>query len=118
MNDSELEAMLRTSRTPERDEDYWREFPETVMRRLPQQREAGPAREPWLAAFAWGSAVACACVLIGFAIGQTNRQAALALLRRGQNLRREMAVAPTEFCAKIQSEQRLRYLVANTPWDL
>jgi hypothetical protein len=118
MNDSELEGILRSTRAPERTEEYWEEFPGRVLSRLPRRQWEAPTKDPWLAAAAWGSALALACVMIGFGIGHSDRQIFSGLLRREQNFRRELTVVPKQFCAMIQSERRLRYLVADSPQDL
>jgi len=118
MNDSELEKIMRATRAPEQPEEYWEEFPRRVMSRWPRTRVETRTKDPWLAAVAWGSALACVCVMIGFGIGKSDQRAVCNFLRREQNFRRELMVVPKRFCAMIQSTRRMNYLITNTPQDL
>jgi len=115
MNDSELERRIRATRAPERPEEYWEDFPQRVMSRAATRRNEAPQREPWLAAAAWGTGLALACVMLGFGIGQSDRQAVCRLVRDGQNLSRKLDAAPNALGAIMQSERRMRFVIADTP---
>ena len=114
MNDSELQDMLKAARTPDHDQAYWDASAEQVMRNLGRRRLEHATPDGWLGPIAWGSAVALACVAIGFGIGQGDRGAVARLLQPEQQLRREWAVVPQRLGVVMQDEHGLHQLVADS----
>lgn len=75
MTDRELHDVLRSARLPDRDEAYWREFPNAVLRRVQAARgkqrisAARPAGEvAWLGRWGWVMALGAACALVALAV--------------------------------------------------
>jgi hypothetical protein len=69
MNNSELDAILKRARTPERSEEFLEDFPRQVVRQLNRDRTQGVRMERhWSPRFAWGLVTAI-CILAAFAIG-------------------------------------------------
>ena len=66
MKDRELNELLKSARTPERPEDYWRNFPRRVTSKLHwQPRAAASAQLRRLDAFlTWGLGLATVCVAV------------------------------------------------------
>jgi len=121
MKDSELESLLRSSRVPKRPDGYWADFPGRITQSAAaagrgatrqSMHESGPG---WLAPVAWGTALAMACVMIGFGIGASNRSAIASLLKHSQALQCQWTSAPTQFAILARSDQALRRTLSETP---
>lgn len=81
MNDHDLDRILRSSPVPERDEAYWKEFPESVERRIRAgQRAVAPPQRSW-PRLRW---------LVGFGLSAAAVLVALLLLRE------KLPVAPAD----------------------
>jgi hypothetical protein len=69
MTNKEIDEVLKSAAVPERPEEYWRQFPKSVMAKLHWRAGVssvpGPARgiKPFLA---WGLGFAAACIVAGF----------------------------------------------------
>lgn len=109
MNDSELRSLLRSARPPDRDPEYWRDFPARVAR-LTERRRFQVLPEPRGASFFWSATVAMACLVIGFFIGRHDRPLAAELLVPEQTLRGEWKAVPDRLCVIMQDEHGLHRL--------
>ena len=109
MKDSELEAMLKASRAPERPAEYWEAFPGRVMARTHRNRAEAPEEHgSWLGPFAWGTGLALACVAIGFGIVRANPALAARLAAQEKELRTAITGEARQFAALMQSEATAR----------
>jgi len=120
MNNDELEALLKSAPSPEREAAYWEGFPKTVTRRLTQVRGPGfsrsaPRHGPLLA---WGLGLATVCILVGFFFGfwrggtPSDAQQTAAL----QKLFREVALLfPNQVQAIIIDEGGPRLVLSEQP---
>ncbi len=71
MKNSELDKLLQSVPVPEREAEFWQDFPKSVTRRLAQVRSSSfslPARHR-IPALAWAVGLATACIVLGFALG-------------------------------------------------
>jgi hypothetical protein len=118
MNDSDLEKKLKAAQVPARDEDYWESFPRLVSAKL----RAAPARRPgferhWLPRLAWGSGIAFACLIIGFAFGlwhgRADKPDPYALLQNGKMLREVLALFPNRVRAILQDKNGVQLVLAD-----
>jgi hypothetical protein len=67
MNQFDLDRLLQEGRVPDRSDDYWNGFPDSVIRRLRMERISPAPHEFWR--LATGSAIAAVCGLaLGFSI--------------------------------------------------
>lgn len=120
MNNHELDACLRSAPVPEREPDYWRDFPGEVARHLRRPGAPGPAsvrpRLPWLA---WGIGFAAACLVIGFMIGQWRGRMrtadAYAWLQNGKVLREVLTLFPNRVRAIVQDEHGVQLVLSDQP---
>jgi hypothetical protein len=69
MKDNELWELLKSAKTPERPEGYWRDFPVQVTSKLHRQQSSVPQRR-MKPALVWGLALGTACVVIGLMFGR------------------------------------------------
>jgi len=117
MNDSELESLLRSSRVPERPNEYWDDFAARVTSQAlrPRRHDDPQTKEPWLAALAWGSALVTAWVVLGFAIGRSDPEAGAGLSHCWQTVRAEMGAASTNVFALMENDQGLPRLLNDSP---
>lgn len=77
MKDFDLESKIKALRVPERDADYWEQFPQHVvgeLRATPAYRPAPPAFGSW---FLWGTRMALTCLVLGFCLWQSRVPKAL-----------------------------------------
>lgn len=74
MNNSELDAILKKTRTPEPSGEFWELFPRQIVSRLNRSRaQTVRVGQSWFPRLAWGSATAV-CILAAFAIGHWRGQ--------------------------------------------
>jgi hypothetical protein len=118
MNNAELDRLLKSARVPERDEDYWNDFPRRVLaeaRRSPPQQETRAPR--WGLRFAWGLGLATACVVLGFVLGQRQGgETAMAengLLQNRKVIEEIIAMFPNRVRAVVNDEAGMRILLAD-----
>jgi hypothetical protein len=110
MNDHELDRLLRSVRVPEREADYFEDFPRQVRLRLSGNLPAVQRpRRPWLA---WALTAVTACLVIGFASGHWRGQRAIAsgngLLQNPKLISEVLAMFPNRVRAIVQDEKGLR----------
>jgi hypothetical protein len=115
MNDHELDRLLRSARVPEREADYFADFPRQVRLRLSGNPPAVQRpRRPWLA---WALTVATACLVIGFAFGHWRGRRAIAsgngLLQNPKLISEVCALFPNRVRAIVQDESGLRLELAD-----
>lgn len=100
MNNSELDALLKKARTPERSEEFLEAFPRQVARQL--KRAAVQSRQierRWFPRLAWGLATAI-CILAAFAVGlwrgrlETKTAAGHDILQNAKLIRETLAMFP------------------------
>jgi hypothetical protein len=120
MNNRELDDLLRSAPVPEREPDYWRDFPGEITRRLrrPDAKVQAPAR-PRPPLLAWGIGFAAACLAIGFVIGHWHGRMrtadAYALLQNGKVLREVLALFPNRVRAIVQDEHGVQLVLSDQP---
>ena len=119
MNDFDLERKLKAAQVPARDEDYWESFPRVVLANLRSAPSPRHAVRHWLPRLAWGSSIAFACLVIGFALGhwrgRTEKTDPYALLQNGKMLREVMALFPNRVRAIVQDRQGLQLVLSDKP---
>lgn len=123
MNNSELDALLKKARTPDRSGEFLEAFPQQVARQLnrtgQQPLRVGPRRFPRLA---WGL-VTAACILMAFAIGhwrgrvETKTAAENDVLQNTKFVERTLAMFPNQVRA-IVHDQRGWNLVLSSQSDV
>lgn len=100
MNNSELDALLKKARMPERSEEFLEAFPWQVARQL--KRAAVPSRQierRWFPRLAWGLVTAI-CILTAFAVGlwhgrlETKTAAGHDILQNAKLIRETLAMFP------------------------
>jgi hypothetical protein len=118
MNDFDLEKKLKAAQVPARDEDYWESFPRLVLAKLrttPASRPLGESR--WFPRLAWSGGIACACLIIGFAIGhwsgRVEKNDPYALLKNGKTLREVMTLFPNRVRAIVQDEHGVQLVLSD-----
>jgi hypothetical protein len=119
MNNSELDAILKRARAPERSEEFFETFPHQVARQLKRTGQQGlPVGPRWFPRLAWGLATAV-CVLIGFAIGHwCGRTGAEALeskdvLQNAKFVQETLAMFPNQVCAIMHDQHGLNLVLSN-----
>jgi hypothetical protein len=119
MNDFDLDRKLKAAQVPARDEDYWESFPRLVsakLRTAPVERLSERHRLPRLA---WGSGIAFACLLIGFAIGhwhgRMEKNDSFVLLQNGKMLREVLTLFPNRVRAIVQDKHGLQLVLSDQP---
>ena len=119
MNDFDLEKKLKAVQVPARDEDYWKSFPRSVMAKLRAPLAVPPIEYHWRPRLAWGTGIAFACLIIGFAIGhwhgQVERNDSLALLQSEKVLREVLTLFPNRVRAIVQDEHGLQLVLSDQP---
>jgi len=110
MNDFDLDAQLKALRPPERDEDYWADFPGRVSREL-RRPPVRPLRSSWLPQLACGFCLAFVCFALGYYLGHDK------ISRQISNVWREDQQELARFNAQIASfdEHGLRKMLADQP---
>lgn len=119
MNDFDLEKKLKAAQVPARDENYWESFPRLVSAKLRAAPAERPVERHWRPRLAWGSGIAFACLLIGFAIGhwhgQVQKNDAYTLLQNEKMLREVLTLFPNRVRAIVQDERGLQLVLSNQP---
>lgn len=118
MNNTDLERLLKSAQVPERDAEYWEDFPRRVLSTA-RQRQA-PAERPqssFLPRLCWGLGLACVCVLLGFALGhwrgQSSPMAGNGFLQNTKVIEEVMMMFPNQVRAVIQDRDGLRVVLAD-----
>jgi hypothetical protein len=113
MNNSELEAKLKSVRVPERTEEYWNDFPSQVRVQLHRSRPEFSPRPAWRPRFAWAGgvalAVALAFVCIQFHPFQT---ASSVLTKHERHLRMQLAQLDAGLHVLMFNPHGMSYLLA------
>lgn len=119
MNNSELEAILKKARTPERSGDFFEAFPHQVARRLnraePQDR---PAKGRWFPQLAWGLATVI-CILAALAIGhwrervETKTGVSNDILENAKFIRETLAMFPNQVRAIVSDRHGLNLVLSD-----
>lgn len=120
MNNRELDDLLKSARVPERDEEYWRDFPRRILADPRRKQPLTERRSPrWGLRLAWGLGLATACVVIGFLIGNRHgQQAAFAdngLLQNRKVIEEIMTMFPNRVRAIVQDEHGMNIVLADQP---
>ena len=114
MNDSELDAKLRSVRAPERGGEFWRDFPERILAEARATQTPRPAqRRAWTLRFAWSYGLALACLAFGFWLGEARapRAACAAVLRSERELRMDIRQFPGRLQTFMMDEHGLHKLI-------
>ena len=113
MNDSDLNAKLKSVHVPERPDDYWENFPSQVRWQLRRAAPQAEIRERWLPRLAWKAGVGFACLLAGLLVlSQPLKAASSALFQKEQFVRQQLAALPGHLRVLMADEHGLHYLVA------
>ena len=95
MNDSELQQKLKVLPVPERTEEYWNDFPQSVSRQLRRPVVRVEVDERWRTRVAWQFAASAACLFVGLLVlNQPLRAASSAVVQQEIALRHELNVLP------------------------
>ena len=117
MNQSELDSILKKSRTPEPPKEFWEKFPARISRKLNRERTENfrPERN-WFPRLAWGLATAI-CILAAFAVGhwrgQTETRASTGVLANAKVIREMLAMFPNRVRAITQDERGLNLVLSD-----
>jgi len=119
MNNSELDALLKKARPPERPEAFFETFPLQVVRQLKRTGRQGlPAEPRWFPRLAWGLA-AVVCVLLAFVIGhrrgrvETEALASNDILQNVKFVQETLAMFPNQVCAIMRDPHGLNLILSN-----
>ena len=107
MNDSELDAILKRARTPERSEGFLEDFPRQVVRQLNRTQAQRILKERrWFPGLAWGLVTAI-CVAAAFTLGhwrgRVEKEAAtpVDILQNAKLIRETLAMFPNQVRAIV-----------------
>ena len=113
MNDSDLDAKLKSVPLPERPEDYWENFPAQVSFQLRRAARLEEVHERWLPRFAWRLGAGFACLVLGLLIfGQPLKTATGAIFKDEKIIRKQLVELPRHLRIFMADEHGLHYLVA------
>ena len=119
MNNSELDALLKKARPPERPEEFLEAFPQQIARRLNHAGRQSRRIEPrWFPRLVWGSG-AIVCLLIAFAIGhwrgrvETETGASNDILQNVKFVQQTLAMFPNQVCAIMRDPHGLNLILSN-----
>jgi hypothetical protein len=120
MNKSELDSILKRARTPERPEEFWKEFPQQIARELNRARtENYCVKQKWVPRLAWGFAMAI-CILAAFAIGhwrgqmETKNVSSRDALANAKVVGETLALFPNRVRAITQDEHGLNLVLSDS----
>ena len=115
MNDSELQQKLKALPVPERTEEYWNDFPESVSRQLRQPVVVRAEVDvSWRTRFAWHFAASAACLFVGLLVlNQPLRAASSAVAQQEIALRHELNALPKNLRMLMADEHGMQYLIAD-----
>ena len=106
MNDSQLEARLRTLHVPERTEEYWEAFPSLVRLHLISAERSSSRRVPQRG---WNSGLAFACAIsVVLLVPLFN-----SVLRGERILQRDAEKIPQSVRLLMTDEHGMEYLVTD-----
>jgi hypothetical protein len=117
MNDSDLDRQLRSAGVPERDANYWENFPSQVLvTLLAPHRPAEPPPTLMFPRLAWAAIVATACVALSIAFtdgGASSRTTApVAWLKNQTALREVLTLFPNRVQAIVQDERGVQLVLS------
>jgi hypothetical protein len=134
MNDSELNEVLKRATVPEREAEYWEQFPRRVTAELDRRRQTAPVHRlndtsrawPWATAFrflgarpAFAIGVAAVCLLLGFFIGfwrcQRSPSSDLQLAAARKYFSEIEALFPNQIRAIVFDQQGTHLVLAQEP---
>ena len=118
MNDSELNRILKTAKTPEPPEEFWAQFPRRVTARLHWKTASAPGRTTrWFPRLAWTLGGVAASLLVGFLIGHwrghTNAMAENGFLQNEKVIKEMLAMFPNRVRAVVQDEHGLNLVLSD-----
>jgi hypothetical protein len=114
MNDSELQQKLKALPVPERTEEYWNDFPQSVSRQLRRPVVRVEVDERWRTRFAWQFAASAACLFVGLLVlNQPLRAASTAVVQQEIALRHELNALPKHLRILMADEHGMHYLIAD-----
>jgi hypothetical protein len=119
MKNSELDALLKKARPPERSEEFFETFPQQVVRQLKRTgRHRLPVEPRGFPRLAW-TLTAVVCVLIAFAIGhwrgrmETEMITSNDILRSPEFVEATLAMFPNQVCAIVRDQHGLNLILSN-----
>jgi hypothetical protein len=113
MNDFDLESKIKGLRVPDRDEDYWEDFPRSVVVELRRRPLEEPARRIFMPGLLRGARLALTCLMVGFCVWQSRmpREISHALRQNEKELRQSMARFENNLGRLMQDEHGLHKLI-------
>jgi hypothetical protein len=114
MNDSELQQKLKALPVPERTEEYWNDFPQSVSRQLRKPVIRAEVDERWRTRVACQFAASAACLFVGLLVlNQPLRAASSAVVKQEIALRHELNTLPRNLRILMADEHGMHYLIAD-----
>lgn len=120
MTNNELERLLKTSKAPHRDNLFWENLSENVIRRIQQRPPESDAMRPKLRSnFApWGIGLATTCLIVGFWFGFHNpssRDTKKQLAAARKYFREVESLFPNQMRAIVFENGEARLLLSDKP---
>jgi hypothetical protein len=113
MNDFELDAKLKSVPLPERTEDYWEDFPAQVRMNLRRASMRPMAENSRLPRLVWAGGFALALIVgIWCAQFQPLKTASVAITKKENHVRRELAQFQSKLQVLMRDEHGMHYLIA------
>jgi len=113
MNNSDLDAKLKSVPLPDRPADYWEHFPAQVRWQLRRAASPQPICERWLPTFAWKFGVSFAGLVVGLLVfSQPLNAVSCAIFQKEQFVRQQLTALPGHLRVLMADEHGLHYLIA------
>jgi len=106
MNDRDLKSILKTVPVPERDAEYWDDFPSRVRVQLRPAVQPAPRPLIW-PRLAWAGGLACVGLFLFLTILPVHF-----FLKNEKTFRRQMAELPRQLQTFMADEHGMHYLIA------
>jgi hypothetical protein len=112
MNNSDLDAKLKSIPLPERADEYWENFPSKFRFQIRRSAPEPALRENLWPQFAWKMSTGFACLCIGLiALGQPLKAASSTLFKNERFIQQQLAQLPNHLRVFMADEHGLHYLV-------
>jgi hypothetical protein len=119
MNNHDLDRLLRSARVPERDANYWADFPTQVVAALGRARAASsPAPHTRRVRLAWSVGLAFACALVAAVLvwrPAVRNASPVAWLKDQRALREVLTMFPHQVRAIVRDARGIRLVLSDHP---